>query len=77
MAFSGFSINLVLVGEKNITTKTFGLSDMYATQTLGAHFFGEQTYLQLVKEAHLQQQRLPNTRQKKLSTETTECKQQI
>ncbi len=48
---------------------------MHATQTHRAlFFFGEQAYLQLMKEAHLQQQRLPNTGQKKLSTGTTEHK---
>ena len=36
MAFSGFSINLVLV--EKIATRAFRLSDIHVTQTLRAHF---------------------------------------
>ncbi len=37
IAFSGFSINLVLV-KKNIATRTFRLSDKHATQTHREYF---------------------------------------
>ncbi len=39
--FMAFSVSV----ENKIATRTFRLSDMHATQTLRAHFFGEQAYL--------------------------------
>ncbi len=62
MTFSGFSFDRGLIGK--ITTRTFGLSDMHATPTIWAHFW-RAAYLHLMKKAHPQQQRLPNTRQKR------------
>ncbi len=75
MAFCGSNINLVVV-EKKKATKTFRLSDTHATQTL-KHIFLRAGNLQLMKEAPPPAAETSQHWMKKLSTGSTERKQQI
>ncbi len=71
MAFSGFSINLVLVGKK-IATRTLGLSDMHATQ--GTIFWRAGI---LTERSAPPATESSQHRTKEVKPGTIECKQQI
>ncbi len=62
MALSGFSLNLVMVEKYSHNDIDFLTCTLH--KYLGGIFFGEQAYLQLMKQAQPQQLRLSNTRER-------------